>query len=178
MCTNSTENWRPGLSLAWTALFWGDPSWVNIASKVVDHLFIPLDLIFKSHRVSPACKQTCWGKKTDLRPSHLEISCNMQAGIMVVLINVCFPSAEPPYSHLIDTLKDGRIKFFNPQKLNDPRYGEFRPSTKRTGTEFKHICPSFETFCRLYLFHSDLHDVEVVGRCAVEIYQHVVLYTG
>ncbi|KAI3371046.1 hypothetical protein L3Q82_023685, partial [Scortum barcoo] len=42
------------------------------------------------------------------------------AGIM--LINVCFPSAEPPYSHLIDTLKDGRIKFFNPQKLNDPRY--------------------------------------------------------
>uniref|UniRef100_A0A4W6CG54 aconitate hydratase n=1 Tax=Lates calcarifer TaxID=8187 RepID=A0A4W6CG54_LATCA len=34
---------------------------------------------------------------------------------------VC-PSAEHPYSHLIDTLKDGRIKFFNPQKLNDPRY--------------------------------------------------------
>ncbi|XP_042352715.1 iron-responsive element-binding protein 2 [Plectropomus leopardus] len=29
---------------------------------------------------------------------------------------------EHPYSHLIDTLKDGRIKFFNPQKLNDPRY--------------------------------------------------------
>ncbi|XP_044050248.1 iron-responsive element-binding protein 2 isoform X1 [Siniperca chuatsi] len=27
-----------------------------------------------------------------------------------------------PYSHLIDTLKDGGIKFFNPQKLNDPRY--------------------------------------------------------
>lgn len=38
------------------------------------------------------------------------------------MINVCFASAEPPYSHLIDTLKDGRIKFFNPQKLNDPRY--------------------------------------------------------
>uniref|UniRef100_A0A3Q3JPZ3 Iron-responsive element-binding protein 2 n=1 Tax=Monopterus albus TaxID=43700 RepID=A0A3Q3JPZ3_MONAL len=33
-----------------------------------------------------------------------------------------FSSAEHPYSHLIDTLKDGRIKFFNPQKLNDPRY--------------------------------------------------------
>ncbi|XP_070764122.1 iron-responsive element-binding protein 2 isoform X2 [Enoplosus armatus] len=29
---------------------------------------------------------------------------------------------EHPYSHLIDTLKDGRIKFFDPQKLNDPRY--------------------------------------------------------
>ncbi|XP_075993886.1 iron-responsive element-binding protein 2 [Genypterus blacodes] len=29
---------------------------------------------------------------------------------------------EPPYSHLIDTLQDGKIKFFNPQKLNDPRY--------------------------------------------------------
>ncbi|GLD46679.1 iron-responsive element-binding protein 2 [Lates japonicus] len=32
------------------------------------------------------------------------------------------PVKEHPYSHLIDTLKDGRIKFFNPQKLNDPRY--------------------------------------------------------
>ncbi|CAL8296028.1 unnamed protein product [Boreogadus saida] len=30
---------------------------------------------------------------------------------------------EHPYSHLIDTLKDG-VKFFNPQKLNDPRYGK------------------------------------------------------
>uniref|UniRef100_A0A3Q4HID2 Iron-responsive element-binding protein 2 n=1 Tax=Neolamprologus brichardi TaxID=32507 RepID=A0A3Q4HID2_NEOBR len=30
--------------------------------------------------------------------------------------------AEHPYSHLIDTLKDGQIKFFNPYKLNDPRY--------------------------------------------------------
>ncbi|XP_068578887.1 iron-responsive element-binding protein 2 [Cebidichthys violaceus] len=32
------------------------------------------------------------------------------------------PVKEHPYSHLIDTLKDGSIKFFNPQKLNDPRY--------------------------------------------------------
>uniref|UniRef100_A0A8C2XJE4 aconitate hydratase n=1 Tax=Cyclopterus lumpus TaxID=8103 RepID=A0A8C2XJE4_CYCLU len=32
------------------------------------------------------------------------------------------PVEEHPYNHLIDTLKDGRIKFFNPQKLNDPRY--------------------------------------------------------
>ncbi|XP_034444854.1 iron-responsive element-binding protein 2 isoform X1 [Hippoglossus hippoglossus] len=32
------------------------------------------------------------------------------------------PVQEHPYSHLIDTLKDGTIKFFNPQKLNDPRY--------------------------------------------------------
>ncbi|XP_070687172.1 iron-responsive element-binding protein 2 [Pempheris klunzingeri] len=32
------------------------------------------------------------------------------------------PVKEHPYSHLIDTLKDGRIKFFNPQKLNDQRY--------------------------------------------------------
>lgn len=44
------------------------------------------------------------------------------------LTNVCFSSAEHPYSHLIDTLKDGKIKFFNPQKFNDPRYGEFRSS--------------------------------------------------
>ncbi|KAM4619564.1 iron-responsive element-binding protein 2 [Polymixia lowei] len=29
---------------------------------------------------------------------------------------------EHPYSHLIDTLKDGSLKFFNPHKLNDPRY--------------------------------------------------------
>ncbi|XP_071778407.1 iron-responsive element-binding protein 2 [Centroberyx gerrardi] len=29
---------------------------------------------------------------------------------------------EHPYSHLIDTLKDGSLKFFNPQKFNDPRY--------------------------------------------------------
>ncbi|XP_056273121.1 iron-responsive element-binding protein 2 [Pseudoliparis swirei] len=32
------------------------------------------------------------------------------------------PVEEHPYSRLIDTLKDGKIKFFNPQKLNDPRY--------------------------------------------------------
>ncbi|KAF3688530.1 Iron-responsive element-binding protein 2 [Channa argus] len=32
------------------------------------------------------------------------------------------PVKEHPYSHLIDTLKDGKTKFFNPQKLNDPRY--------------------------------------------------------
>uniref|UniRef100_A0AAQ5Z6E7 Iron-responsive element-binding protein 2 n=1 Tax=Amphiprion ocellaris TaxID=80972 RepID=A0AAQ5Z6E7_AMPOC len=31
-------------------------------------------------------------------------------------------SAEHPYNHLIDTLKDGKIKFFNARKLNDPRY--------------------------------------------------------
>ncbi|CAL8260744.1 unnamed protein product [Merluccius merluccius] len=31
---------------------------------------------------------------------------------------------EHPYSHLIDTLKDGNVQFFNPQKLNDPRYGK------------------------------------------------------
>lgn len=36
-----------------------------------------------------------------------------------------FPSAAHPYSHLIEGLKDGQIKFFNPQKLDDPRYGEF-----------------------------------------------------
>uniref|UniRef100_A0AAQ5XII8 Iron-responsive element-binding protein 2 n=1 Tax=Amphiprion ocellaris TaxID=80972 RepID=A0AAQ5XII8_AMPOC len=30
--------------------------------------------------------------------------------------------AEHPYNHLIDTLKDGKIKFFNARKLNDPRY--------------------------------------------------------
>lgn len=44
------------------------------------------------------------------------------------MISAWFPSAEHPYSHLIDTLKDGKIKFFNPQKFNDPRYGEFRKS--------------------------------------------------
>uniref|UniRef100_A0AAQ6IF84 aconitate hydratase n=1 Tax=Anabas testudineus TaxID=64144 RepID=A0AAQ6IF84_ANATE len=30
--------------------------------------------------------------------------------------------AEHPYSHLIDTLEHGGLKFFNPQKFNDPRY--------------------------------------------------------
>ncbi|XP_074534162.1 iron-responsive element-binding protein 2 isoform X1 [Halichoeres trimaculatus] len=32
------------------------------------------------------------------------------------------PLKENPYSHLIDTLKDGSLKFYNPHKLNDPRY--------------------------------------------------------
>ncbi|KAM4572535.1 iron-responsive element-binding protein 2 [Odontesthes bonariensis] len=32
------------------------------------------------------------------------------------------PIKEHPYGHLIDTLEDGGIKFFNPHKLNDPRY--------------------------------------------------------
>ncbi|KAM3609020.1 uncharacterized protein V6R79_008569 [Siganus canaliculatus] len=32
------------------------------------------------------------------------------------------PVKEHPYSNLTDTLKDGKLKFFNPQKLNDPRY--------------------------------------------------------
>ncbi|XP_069551475.1 iron-responsive element-binding protein 2 [Brachyistius frenatus] len=32
------------------------------------------------------------------------------------------PVKEHPYSRLIDTLKDGSIKFFNPHKLRDPRY--------------------------------------------------------
>ncbi|XP_023123810.1 iron-responsive element-binding protein 2 [Amphiprion ocellaris] len=32
------------------------------------------------------------------------------------------PVKEHPYNHLIDTLKDGKIKFFNARKLNDPRY--------------------------------------------------------
>ncbi|KAM8750875.1 iron-responsive element-binding protein 2 isoform 2-T2 [Acanthopagrus schlegelii] len=34
------------------------------------------------------------------------------------------PAKEHSYSHLIDTLEDGRFKFFNPQKLNDPRYDQ------------------------------------------------------
>uniref|UniRef100_A0A3B4AW21 aconitate hydratase n=1 Tax=Periophthalmus magnuspinnatus TaxID=409849 RepID=A0A3B4AW21_9GOBI len=33
-----------------------------------------------------------------------------------------FLFAEHTYCHLIDTIKDGTIKFFNPEKLNDPRY--------------------------------------------------------
>ncbi|KAK5927622.1 hypothetical protein CgunFtcFv8_012758 [Champsocephalus gunnari] len=32
------------------------------------------------------------------------------------------PVKEHPYSHLIDTLQDGKIQFFNLQKLSDPRY--------------------------------------------------------
>lgn len=32
------------------------------------------------------------------------------------------PVKAHPYSHLIEGLKDGKIKFFNPEKLNDPRY--------------------------------------------------------
>uniref|UniRef100_A0AAX7TQH3 Iron-responsive element-binding protein 2 n=1 Tax=Astatotilapia calliptera TaxID=8154 RepID=A0AAX7TQH3_ASTCA len=41
-----------------------------------------------------------------------------------MLHNVAIGMLQPlhPYSHLIDTLKDGQIKFFNPYKLNDPRY--------------------------------------------------------
>lgn len=34
------------------------------------------------------------------------------------------PFAENPYSHLIDTLSESGLKFFNPLKLDDPRYGE------------------------------------------------------
>lgn len=34
------------------------------------------------------------------------------------------PCAENPYSHLIDTLSESGLKFFNPLKLDDPRYGE------------------------------------------------------
>lgn len=47
-----------------------------------------------------------------------------------IWVIICFPSAAHPYSHLIEGLKDGKIKFFNPEKLNDPRYGEleFTPS--------------------------------------------------
>ncbi|XP_037110729.1 iron-responsive element-binding protein 2 [Syngnathus acus] len=38
-----------------------------------------------------------------------------------VTLNLC--SAEHPYRHLIDSLSDaGNLKFFNPHKLNDPRY--------------------------------------------------------
>lgn len=44
-----------------------------------------------------------------------------------------FPSAVNPYSHLIEGIKDGKIKFFNPQKLNDPRYGEFESTPSRVG---------------------------------------------
>lgn len=35
-----------------------------------------------------------------------------------------FSLAENPYSHLIDTLNESGLKFFNPLKLEDPRYGE------------------------------------------------------
>ncbi|XP_068595113.1 iron-responsive element-binding protein 2 [Brachionichthys hirsutus] len=35
---------------------------------------------------------------------------------------VASPLKDHPYGRLIDTLKDGGIQFFNPQKLNDPRY--------------------------------------------------------
>uniref|UniRef100_A0A3Q3VKN5 Iron-responsive element-binding protein 2 n=1 Tax=Mola mola TaxID=94237 RepID=A0A3Q3VKN5_MOLML len=45
-----------------------------------------------------------------------------RAGIIVVFIIDCLFFAEHPYRHLIDTLKEGRIKYFNPQKLNDSRY--------------------------------------------------------
>lgn len=65
----------------------------------------------------------------DLRETHLKKvhTCHTKAAARVKMQRVGSPSAEPPYGHLIDTLKDGRIKFFNPQKLNDPRYGELAP---------------------------------------------------
>lgn len=50
-------------------------------------------------------------------------------------LDVNTSSTEHPYAHLIDTLKDG-IKFFNPRKLGDPRYGEFRPSN--------HVCVNIQ----------------------------------
>lgn len=44
--------------------------------------------------------------------------------------DVCFfPFAENPYSHLIDTLSESGLKFFNPLKLDDPRYGESKKTS-------------------------------------------------
>ena len=47
--------------------------------------------------------------------------CGVNAGLHVPL------STGHPFSHLIDTLKSekyGDKKYFSPQKLEDPRYGE------------------------------------------------------
>ncbi|KAK5867004.1 hypothetical protein PBY51_011528 [Eleginops maclovinus] len=40
------------------------------------------------------------------------------------------PVKEHPYNHLIDTLKDGKIQFFNLQKLSDPRYDKLPLSVR------------------------------------------------
>ncbi|XP_068168898.1 iron-responsive element-binding protein 2 [Antennarius striatus] len=43
---------------------------------------------------------------------------------------LAFPVKDHPYRHLFDTLQDGRIHFFNPQKLNDPRYDKLPVSIR------------------------------------------------
>lgn len=61
-------------------------------------------------------------------------ACNI---LFLVSVSPTFLSAEHPYSHLIDTLQDGQIKFFNPYKLNDPRYGELSPLIEMFSSVFK-----------------------------------------
>ncbi|MED6293962.1 Iron-responsive element-binding protein 2 [Characodon lateralis] len=50
-----------------------------------------------------------------------------------------------PYAHLIDTLKDGSIKFFNPRKLGDPRYDKLPLSVRILLEEAIRNCDGFYT---------------------------------
>uniref|UniRef100_A0AAQ4PPE8 aconitate hydratase n=1 Tax=Gasterosteus aculeatus aculeatus TaxID=481459 RepID=A0AAQ4PPE8_GASAC len=58
---------------------------------------------------------------------------------------VSLPSAEHPYSHLIETLKDDTTKFFNPQKLNDPRYDKLPLSIRVLLEAAIRNCDGFHT---------------------------------
>uniref|UniRef100_G3NWN3 aconitate hydratase n=1 Tax=Gasterosteus aculeatus aculeatus TaxID=481459 RepID=G3NWN3_GASAC len=54
-------------------------------------------------------------------------------------------AAEHPYSHLIETLKDDTTKFFNPQKLNDPRYDKLPLSIRVLLEAAIRNCDGFHT---------------------------------
>ncbi|KAM8891951.1 iron-responsive element-binding protein 2 [Spinachia spinachia] len=55
------------------------------------------------------------------------------------------PAKEHPYTHLIETLKDDTIKFFNPQKLNDPRYDKLPLSIRVLLEAAIRNCDGFHT---------------------------------
>ncbi|XP_037307891.2 iron-responsive element-binding protein 2 isoform X1 [Pungitius pungitius] len=55
------------------------------------------------------------------------------------------PAKEHPYTHLIETLKDGTIKFFNPRKLNDPRYDKLPLSIRVLLEAAIRNCDGFHT---------------------------------
>ncbi|KAL6106381.1 ireb2 [Pungitius sinensis] len=55
------------------------------------------------------------------------------------------PAKDHPYTHLIETLKDGTIKFFNPRKLNDPRYDKLPLSIRVLLEAAIRNCDGFHT---------------------------------
>lgn len=88
--------------------------------------------------------------------------------------------AEHPYRHLLDTLKEGKIKYFNPQKLNDSRYGEFmfRPLNSRKLLHtyaYMYVYKTFSEFSLRNVIVLSLHDVEFLGNISI-IQQDILLY--